>query len=161
MPSKNPRIYLTPEVFNRLSELKGENEIASDVVQRLLDGAEGTGSGLSDLSEETRTRLREILDVLGEPLTVERVADTALRMWGKLGAVLGHREGTGLRESQRANIVTFFEDNNSTRTRMRLAIGALQELWRQDEVNELLPILESITEILRDKAVRLVNNNIQ
>lgn len=31
---------------------------------------------------------------------------------------------------------------------MRLAIGALQELWRQDGVIGLLPILEAVTEIL-------------
>jgi hypothetical protein len=32
--------------------------------------------------------------VLGLPLTVANVADTALKMRGKLGAVLGYREGT-------------------------------------------------------------------
>ena len=37
-------------------------------------------SARGDLPEEARTRLREILDVLGEPLTAERVAYAALRM---------------------------------------------------------------------------------
>ena len=133
----------------RLSELKSENETASDVVLRLLDAE---GSGLGDLPEEARTRLREILDVLGGPLTVASVADAALRMWGKLGAVLGYREGIGLGENQRACIVSFFEDEDPTRTRMRLAIGALQELLRQDEVTGLLPLLESVTEILGSAA---------
>ena len=149
MPSKNPRIRVTPEVLQRLKEMQREGESDSDVVQRLLDGAaEGTASGLGDLPEENQTRLREILDVLGGPLTVESVADAALRMWAKLGAVLGYREGTGLRENQRACIVSFFEDEDPTRTRMRLAIGALQELWRRDDIEGLLPYLESVTEIL-------------
>lgn len=154
MVSKNPRIRVTPEVLQRLKETQREGEADSDTVQRLLDAE---GSGLGDLHEETQTRLREILDVLGLPLVVASVADAAIRMWAKLGAVLGHREGTGLIENQKANIVSFFEDEDPTRTRMRLAIGALQELWRQDEVTGLLPILESVTEILGDKAVRLVD----
>jgi predicted CopG family antitoxin len=158
MVSKNPRIRVTPEVLQRLKEMQREGESESDVVQRLLNAE---GSGLGDLPEEARTRLREILDVLDEPLTAERAADAALRMWAKLGAVLGHREGTGLGVTQKANIVSFFKDDDPTRTRMRLAIGALQELWRQDEVTGLLPILESVTEILGDKAVRLMNNNSQ
>ena len=145
MPSKNPRIRVSPEVLQRLKEMQREGESDSDVVQRLLDAE---GSGLGDLPEEARTRLREILDVLGEPFTVERVADAALRMWGKLGAVLGHSEGPGLTETQKTNIVVFFEDDDPTRTRMRLAIGALQELLRQDEVTGLLPYLKSVTEIL-------------
>ena len=149
MPSKNPRIRVTPEVLQRLKEMQREGESDSDVVQRLLDAE---GSGLGDLPEEAGTRLREILDVLGEPLTVESVADAALKMWVKLGAVLGYREGAGLRENQRANIISFFNDEDPTRTRMRLAIGALQELWRRDKVTGLLPFLESVTEVLSSVA---------
>ena len=150
MPSKNPRIRVIPEVLQRLKEVQREGESDSDVVQRLLNG--DTDSGLGDLPEEAQTRLNEILEVLGDPLTIESVADAALKMWAKLGAVLGHREGTGLGENQKANIVAFFEDEDTTRTRMRLAIGALQELWRRDGVTGLLPYLESITEILGEKA---------
>jgi hypothetical protein len=135
----------------RLSELKDENETASDVVLRLLDAE---GSGLGDLPEEARTRFREILDMLGGSLTVASVADAALRMWAKLGAVLGHREGTGLSETQKTKIVSFFEDADPTRTRMRLAIGALQELLRQDEITGLLPYLKSVTEILGSVACK-------
>jgi len=148
MVSKNPRIRVAPEVLQRLKETQREDESDSDIVQRLLDTE---GSGLGDLPEEARNRLKEILDVLGGPFTVEGVADAALRMWGKLGAVLGHREGTGL-ENQKANIVAFFEDDDPTRTRMRLAIGALQELWRRDNIEGLLPYLESVTKILGSAA---------
>ena len=146
MVSKNPRIRVAPEVLQRLRDSQHEDESDSDTVQRLLDAE---GSGLGDLPEEARTRLREILDVLGEPFTVERVADAALRMWGKLGAVLGH---TGIGENQRACIVSFFEDEDPTRTRMRLAIGALQELWRQDKITGLLPYLKAVTQTLSSVA---------
>lgn len=142
MPSKNPRIRVTPEVLQRLKDVQREGESDSDTVQRLLDAE---GSGLGDLPEEARTRLREILGVLGGPFTVESVADAALRMWGKLGAVFGH---TGLDENQRACVVSFFEDADPTHTRMRLVIGALQELCRRDNIEGLLPYLESVTEIL-------------
>jgi len=149
MPSKNPRIRVTPEVLQRLKAMQREDETDSDVVQRLLDAE---GSGLGDLPEEARTRLREILDVLGGPLTVSSVADAALRMWVKLGAVLGYGEDAGLSENQRACTVSFFEDADPTRTRMRLAIGALQELLRQDKITGLLPYLKTITEILGSAA---------
>lgn len=151
MVSKNPRIRIAPDVLQRLREAQQDGESDSDVISRLLDGA-AEGTDLGDLPEENLTRLREILDVLGDPFTAANVADAALKMWGKLETVLGYREGAGLRENQKANIVSFFEDDDPTRTRMRLAIGALQELWRQDEVTGLLPYLESIIEILGEKA---------
>lgn len=146
MPSKNPRIRVTPEVLQRLKEKQQEGESDSDTIQRLLDAE---GSGLGNLPEEARTRFREILDVLGGPFTVASVADAALRMWGKLGMVLGH---TGLGENQRACLVSFFEDDDPTRTRMRFAIGALQELWIRDNIEGLLPYLESVTKILSSAA---------
>jgi hypothetical protein len=94
MPSKNPRIRVAPEVLQRLREVQREGETDSYVISRLLNGAEGTSSGLGDLPEENLTRLKEALDVLRLSFTVANVADAALRMWSKLGAVLGYREGT-------------------------------------------------------------------
>ena len=44
MPSKNPRIRVTPEVLQRLKEIQREGESDSDTVQRLLD-AEGSEHG--------------------------------------------------------------------------------------------------------------------
>ena len=86
---------MAPEVYQRLRDLRREGETDSDVIQRLLDGTpQGTDSGLGVLPEENLTRLGVVLDVLGESLTVENVAGIAIRMWGKLGAVISFKEGT-------------------------------------------------------------------
>ena len=48
----------------------------------------------------------------------------------------------------------FFEDDDPTRTRMRLAIGALQQLIKLDGVTELEPYLKELVEVLIEKAVK-------
>jgi hypothetical protein len=46
-----------------------------------------------------------------------------------------------------------FKDDDPTYTRMRLAIGALQQLIKRDGISELEPYLKEFVEILTEKAV--------
>jgi predicted CopG family antitoxin len=148
MPSKNPRIRVAPEVLRRLKEMQREGESDYDVVQRLLDGTtQGMDTGLGCLPEEDLTHLKVILDVLGEPLTLANLAGAALKMWVRLGTALGYGEDTGLDEKQRDIVVSFFEDDDPTHTRMRLAIGSLQQLINRDGAFELRPHLDDIVEL--------------
>jgi len=148
-----PRIYLDLETKRRLEDIGKKSESFNDIVVRLLN-AEFEG-----VPEDTLQKLEAIATALDMPLNQLNVSHAFLRWWSKVGAVLGFSGDKffdmGLSQVQKTNVITFFEDEDPTRTRMRLAIGALQGLIKEDGIKELVPHLEAVVEILGEAALEV------
>ena len=140
------RLRVTEEVKGRLLSIGKKSETFSEIIDRVLNGE------FDGLPEENIEQLRVLLTAFDEPLNIQNVSHAALRAMGKLSAVLNYRGEDwmdfGVDEVRKANVISFFSDNDPTSTRMRLAIGALQGLVEVDGFKEIEPHVDEITSIL-------------
>jgi hypothetical protein len=87
---------------------------------------------LLDIAEMGRFNV----EYLEQDITIMNIQNQFARQATLLGAVLGHSSGKwsdfGVSRAQKTKVITLFNDDNLTRIRIRLALGALQELINMD-----------------------------
>jgi hypothetical protein len=154
------RIYLKPGTKQALEDMGRKKETFNDVIERLLK------KQFDDVPEETRKTLEAILSAVDKPFTLMNVSQGLAKFGTKALAVLGYSGDKffdmGVSTAQKANIITFFEDDDPTRTRMRVVIGSLQGLIKDNKVpsalicphcGEKVSYLEAIVELFGTAAL--------
>lgn len=120
------RIYLYPETKSELRKIGDRSQSDNKVVSNLIN------------THKAGLALAKALDEPLDPSNVSETVNKAGRTVAKLGAVLGYSSEQfwdfGLSRVQKAKVITFFEDDDPTRVRIRLAVGALQELVKEDHL---------------------------
>jgi hypothetical protein len=95
-----------------------------------------------------------IAESLGESADMFGVEKLFIKIWGKIGAVFDLGDIYHFKGDERRNLVVFLEDNDPFHDRMRMAIGSLERLIREDGIRALQPHFDSVVDIILTYATK-------